>query len=412
MIIYPAIDLRQGRCVCLRQSAPTAERVYSEDPVEMASLWVSQGAEWLHVFDLDAAFNKSSFRLSSPGQPSSVVQRLEHPDASVNRGELPINLRCLKKIRKAVSVPIQFGGGLLTLEDIEVAFTLGADRVVLRAAAMIQPEIVRQAIKRWGADHIVVAIDAKDGAVVAPPEVGKVNAVDFAHHMKCLGVRRVIYTESSREGMLNGVDVKGTADLGDMTDLLVIAKGGVATLQDIRQLKRHEHYNIEGVIVGEALHSGRLDLAEAIKIGRGQLVRQSAGLVPYRLCDNEVKVLLLWNSFFEQWQFPRGGVEEDEDQIACARREFSLETGLPVVLLHDDLHVTLKYTTRIRKYDVNRIVDYYLAEVGPGNAVLGHDNHGEYRWVSLEEAHMMLIDTSPEQLPALDLAAVHFGATY
>ena len=409
MIIYPAIDLRQGRCVRLRQGDPNAETVFSEDPVAMARHWVAQGAEWLHVVNLDGAFSKKSTAMLVPGQPSAVVSRLDDPNELPPSSELPINLRRLKQIREAVSVPIQFGGGLRALEDVEVVLSLGADRVVLGTVAVKNPELVRSAIERWGPERIVAGIDAKDGKVAIHgwQDVSEIDAVDLAHHMKCFGVRRVVYTDIGRDGMLGGVNVQSTANLGDMTDLLVIASGGVAGLDDVRQLKHHEHYNIEGVIIGQALYTGALDLSQAIAMGKGPVVRRSAGVVPYRHTESGVEVLLLWNSFFEQWQFPRGGVEEGEDTVACAKREFALETGLPLAQLHADISCTLKYVARIRNYDVKRVVIYYVGEVGAGKPVLGHDNHSEYRWVSPDKARLMLMDTSPEQLPALEKAMAY-----
>lgn len=410
MIIYPAIDLRQGRCVRLRQGDPNAETVFSDDPVSMARHWVAQGATWLHIVNLDGAFSRSATAVVAPNQPSSVIQRLDEDQSSLPATEMPINLRYLKKIRDAVDVSIQFGGGLRSLDDIDLVFTLGADRVVLGTAAVKDPDLVRNAIARWGAERIVLGIDAKDGKVAIHgwQDVSEIDAVDLAHHMKCLGVRRVVYTDISRDGMLSGVNVKSTSSLGDMTDLMVIASGGVASLYDIRQLKRHEHYNIEGVVVGQAIYTGALDLKEAIAVADGALVRHSAGLIPYRRTDAGIRVLLLWNSFFEQWQFPRGGVKEDEDELACARREFKEETGLTIAHLHEDVRTTLRYVANIRQYQVERIVDYFLAEIAPGETVLGHDNHSEYRWVSLEQAQDMLVDTSPEQLPALDQARRYF----
>jgi phosphoribosylformimino-5-aminoimidazole carboxamide ribotide isomerase len=411
MIIYPAIDLRRGQCVRLRQGDPDAETVFGEDPVEMALHWVAQGAQWLHVVNLDGAFSKVPTSAPIASRPSAVVQRLDNPNDTLSSSELPINLRCLKQIRQAVSVPIQFGGGLRSLGDVELAFEMGADRVVLGTAAVKEPELVRIAVERWGADRIVVGIDAKDGKVAIHgwQEVSEIDAIDLAHHMKCLGVRRIVYTDIGRDGMLSGVNIESTASLGDMTDLMVIASGGVASLYDIRQLKRHEHYNVEGVIVGQALYTGALDLAAAIEIGSGPLIRCSAGLIPYRRTENGIELLLLWNSFCEQWQFPRGTVEEGESVLTCAQREFSLETGLPVSALHQEVQTVLKYVSHIRNYDVERVVTYYLAEVGPGEIALGHDNHDEYQWVSLDEARLMLIDTSPEQLPALDEAVAYFG---
>lgn len=411
MIIYPAIDLRRGRCVRLRQGDPNAETVFADDPVEMARHWAAQGAQWLHVVNLDGAFARQP--TSVGGRPSAVVKRLDDPNETLPAGEMPINLLRLKQIRQAISIPIQFGGGMRTLGDVELAFEMGADRVVLGTVAVKEPEMVRSAVNRWGADRIVVGIDARDGKVAIHgwQDVSEIEAVDLAHHMKCLGVRRIVHTDIGRDGMLGGVNVESSSNLGDMTDLFVIASGGVASLQDIRLLKRHEHYNIEGVIIGQALYTGAVDLASAIEIASGPLVRRSAGLIPFRRTGAGVELLLLWNSFCEQWQFPRGTLEDGESLLSCAQREFSLETGLSVAALHRNVESTLRYVSHVRNYDVEREVTYYLAEVGPGEVVLGHDNHGEYQWVSPEEAKEMLIDTSPEQIPALDAAINYFDAS-
>ncbi len=407
MIIYPAIDLRRGRCVRLRQGDPNAETVYSEDPAQMARHWVSQGAEWLHVVNLDGAFQAAP--TASPAAGGAMVRRLNDPDDDLPHDQLPINLRCLKRIRQAVSTPIQFGGGLRTLEDIRLVLMLGADRVILGTVAVKQPDLVREAIERWGDERIVVGIDARDGMVAIHgwQETSGLSAVELGHRMKALGVKRVVYTDISRDGMLSGVNVEATANLGDMTELLVIASGGVASMEDIHRLKRHEHYNIEGVITGQAIYTGALDLAEAIRLGHAPLTRRSAGLVPLRRTPDGPQILLLYNPFFEQWQFPRGGVEPGETDLACALREFHEETGLPLARIFEDRTTTLAYTTRVRCYDIHRTIVYFLAEVGPGAVVLGHDNHCESRWCTLAEAKELLMETSPEQLPAWEMAARH-----
>lgn len=410
MIIYPAIDLRKGRCVRLRQGDPNAETVFSEEPAEMARHWESQGAQWLHVVNLDGAFDYEPAAANGHDPTAPAVTRLSSPDADLPPVELPVNLRCLQRIRKAVAVPIQFGGGMRSLNDIRLALSLGADRVVLGTAAVKNPDLVREAIERWGAERIVVGIDARDGKVATHgwQETSGLDVVELGHRMAALGVRRVVYTDIGRDGMLTGVNVESTARLGDVTDLLVIASGGVATIDDIRALKRHEHFNIEGVISGQAIYTGSLNLAEAIAVGQEPLRRVSAGLLPYRHTPEGVRVLLLWNSFFEQWQFPRGGKQDGESELACARREFTEETGLPVLRIHEDFRSTLHYVARIRNYDIERTVYYYLAEAGPGAAVLGQEDHSEYRWASLEEARHLLMETSPEQMPALAAAEEYF----
>ena len=410
MIIYPAIDLRKGRCVRLRQGDPNAETVFGEDPAAMARHWERQGAQWLHVVNLDGAFD---YAAPGPGDGAgfaALVIRLDSPDAGLPVAELPVNLRCLQNIRKAVSIPIQFGGGMRSLDDIRLALSLGADRVVLGTAAVKNPDLVREAIERWGPERIVVGIDARDGKVATHGwlETSELDVIELGHRMAALGVRRVVYTDISRDGMLTGVNVASTANLGDMTDLLVIASGGVANLDDIRALKRHEYFNIEGVISGQAIYTGSLDLAEAIAVGNEPLRRTSAGLLPYRYTADGPRMLLLWNIFFEQWQFPRGGQENGESELVCAQREFSEETGLPILRVHEDFRSTLRYVARIRKHEIERTIVYYLAEAGLGTPVLGQDEHSEYRWASLDEARELLMDTSPEQLPALDAAEEYF----
>jgi phosphoribosylformimino-5-aminoimidazole carboxamide ribotide isomerase len=411
MIIFPAIDLRQGRCVRLRQGDPNAETVFGDDPAAMARHWVSQGAEWIHVVNLDGALGATQAQLDTLHRPSNILiqrpgaSKPEAPEADLLR-QLPINLVRLREIRKAVTVPIQFGGGLRTLEDVRLALELGADRVVLGTVAIENPSLVGEALDRWGAARIVVGIDAREGRVATHgwQATSAVEATELGHRMKAMGVERVVYTDIARDGMLNGVNVVATSRLGDVTDLRVIASGGVGGLEDIERLKAHEHYNIEGVIVGQALYTGHLSLPEAIDLSHRPLTRRSAGIVPYRRTANGIEFLLLFNLFFEQWQFPRGGVHKGESDQACALREFGEETGLPVLHLHDECHAELHYVAMIRGYEIERTVVYFLAEVASQEVQLGHENHSEARWLNATETWELLTETSPEQLPAFEAA--------
>ena len=417
MIIYPAIDLRQGRCVRLRQGDPNAETVFGEDPAAMARHWVAQGAQWLHVVNLDGALGATQSQLNALHRPANIL--IQHPGmpgpetpAAELRRELPINLQRLRAIRAAVDKPIQFGGGLRTLEDIQLALELGADRVVLGTVAISDPNLVTEALHRWGAERIVVGIDAREGKVATHgwQETSSVDAVELGHRMAALGVTRVVYTDISRDGMLSGVNVDATVRFGDVTGLRVIASGGVAGLHDIEVLKAHEHYNVEGAIVGQAIYTGQLALGEAIRVAAGPLTRRSAGLVPYRMTAAGPEFLLLYNLFFEQWQFPRGGVCKGEDDRTCALREFDEETGLRVVRVDESCRTELHYVAQVRGYELERTIVYYLAEIGPGEVRLGNDNHGEARWVDGREAWELLTETSPEQLPALDAAVAFLSA--
>ena len=242
MIVLPAIDLRRGKCVRLRQGRLEAETVFSDDPVAMAEHWVSQGAEWLHVVNLDGAF----------GQASS-------------------NLRVVEEIVAEVAIPIQFGGGLRTMADIEGALELGLARVILGTVAVKEPSLVAEAVKRFGAERIVVGIDARSGKAATHgwQEVSAMTATELALRVRELGVERVVYTDIARDGMLSGVNVEAVSELAQRTGLKVIASGGVSSLDDLRRLKEAEGSGVEGVIIGQALYSGALELRDAMEIARG-----------------------------------------------------------------------------------------------------------------------------------------------
>ncbi len=243
MIVYPAIDLRNGRCVRLIQGDFSAETVFAADPAEAARRWAEEGATWLHVVNLDGA--------------------LGHAGAE--------NLAALERILAAVEIPVQFGGGVRSLDDVERLLELGVRRVILGTVAVEQPEIVQEAIGAYGVEHICVGVDARDGLVAIRgwQETSAVDAITLARTMGDLGVRRIIYTDIGRDGTLRGVNVEATAQLARATGLAVIASGGVATLEDLRHLKAQEGAGIEGVIIGMALYRGAIQLAQALQVAQG-----------------------------------------------------------------------------------------------------------------------------------------------
>lgn len=240
MIVFPAVDLRWGKCVRLKRGQPEEETAYSDDPVAVAKRWAEGGAEWLHIVDLDAAF----------GKPSS-------------------NSEALKGIVESVPIPVQFGGGLRDMESIKRALNFGVVRVILGTAAVKNPSLVKEAVEEFGIERVLVSIDAKGGhvAIRGWRELSPLRAVDLALKMKRSGVKRVVYTDIVRDGMLAGVNIRATAELARRSGLLVIASGGVSSLDDIRRLKEFEHFGVEGVIIGRALYTGAFSLAEAIEIG-------------------------------------------------------------------------------------------------------------------------------------------------
>ena len=238
MIIFPAIDLRGGKCVRLFKGDFSRETIFSDNPSAVAVKWEEMGAQYLHVVDLDGAL----------------------------QGETK-NREAIRSILGAVHIPMELGGGLRSLESIERALTGGIQRVILGSAAVENPSLVQEACHRFG-DRIVVAIDARDGIVATQgwESSGNVSVLDFAKQMADYGVKTVIYTDISRDGTLSGLNLEGAIELSKVSGLRVVASGGVRSLEDIRAVKAHETDGIEGVIVGQAIYSGRLDLKKALRI--------------------------------------------------------------------------------------------------------------------------------------------------
>lgn len=242
MIILPAIDLRAGRVVRLRQGRAEDETIYSDDPAEVAARWQSEGAEWLHVVNLDGAFGESA----------------------------SANLRALARITATVSIPVQFGGGLRDGASIEAAFAMGVSRVVIGTGALTRPALVSDVLARFGSETVVVGIDARDGVVATHGwrTLSAMSAIDLARQMRERGITRIIYTDIARDGMLRGIDAQAIADFARATGLRVIASGGVASIRDVDALCARESEGVEGVIIGQALYTGAVKLREAMDAGK------------------------------------------------------------------------------------------------------------------------------------------------
>lgn len=237
MIIYPAIDLRDGRCVRLVEGDFSRETVFDADPAAAARRWADAGAEWLHVVDLDGAV---------AGQP--------------------VNLPAIAAIRAAVDMPIQLGGGLRSLTNLEDAFAAGISRTILGTVALQDPDLVAAAVDRWG-DAIAVGLDARDGKLATRGWLDQSDAlaIDVAQALANAGVQHFIFTDIRRDGTLSGPNLDTLADMIAIIDAGFIASGGVGTLADIEAARE---VGAAGAIVGRALYDGRVDLAEAIALAR------------------------------------------------------------------------------------------------------------------------------------------------
>ena len=241
MKIFPAIDIRGGKCVRLEEGRFDRETVFAENPVDAARRWVEAGAEWLHIVDLDGA-----------------------------RAGKPVNLAVVSEIAGCFDVKVQLGGGIRTVEAVGDVLAAGIHRVILGSVAVRSPELVREACAKYG-DRIVIGIDARDGEVAVDgwEQSGLLQADELALRMKAVGATRIIYTDISRDGMLTGVNVEATLQLAKKSGLAVIASGGVKGMDDVLALRPLEGQGIEGVIIGKALYTGAITLAEALRVARG-----------------------------------------------------------------------------------------------------------------------------------------------
>lgn len=237
MIIYPAIDLREGRCVRLVEGDFSRETTFDTDPAAVARRWADAGAEWLHVVDLDGAV---------AGQP--------------------VNLAAIEAICAAVDLPIQLGGGLRSIENLERAFAAGISRTILGTVALQDPDLVASAVNRWGG-AIAVGLDARDGKLATRGWLDQSDAlaVDVARALAGAGVQHFIFTDIRRDGTLAGPNLESLAELISAVDAEVIASGGVGRLADIEAAREA---GAAGAIVGRALYDGRVDLTEAIALAR------------------------------------------------------------------------------------------------------------------------------------------------
>ena len=231
LYILPAIDLRDGKCVNLVQGIASQETIFSDAPVEMALRWQAEGAEYLHLVDLDGAFQGES-----------------------------ANLHIVSEIVSELDIPVQLGGGIRSMSQLEAVLALGVDRAILGTIALKQPSLVKQACTEYGA-RVAVGIDARDGRVATDGwlEVSQKSAVEFAQEMS--EVQTFIYTDIKSDGMLKGPNVDATADVIDAVSADVIGSGGVTSLADIAALKQ---IGASGAIIGRALYTGDLALRDAI----------------------------------------------------------------------------------------------------------------------------------------------------
>lgn len=233
MQIYPAIDIIDGKAVRLTQGRYDDVTVFNDNPVMAAKEWVDAGATYIHLVDLDGARYGKSF-----------VDRI------------------IKDIITQFNIPVEVGGGVRTLEDVDTRINAGASRVIIGTAAVKNPQLVKEAVEKY-ADKIAVGVDAKNGmvAVTGWEEVSNISAVDLCLKMKEIGVKTIIYTDISKDGMMSGPNIESTKELIEKTGMDIIASGGVSCMQDIENVK---NINAAGVIIGKALYNGALDLKQVI----------------------------------------------------------------------------------------------------------------------------------------------------
>jgi phosphoribosylformimino-5-aminoimidazole carboxamide ribotide isomerase len=236
MILYPAIDLKDGRCVRLKRGEMAQATVFNDDPAAQARAFEAQGFTWLHIVDLNGAFAGK-----------------------------PVNGPAVEAILGSVPIPVQLGGGIRDLATIETWLGKGVRRVILGTAAVKNPPLVREACQKFPG-RIVVGIDARGGKVAVEgwAERSELDAIELARRFEDAGVAAIVYTDIDRDGVLQGLNLDATAELARATSIPVIASGGLAGLDDVRALLRPEYAMLQGVIAGRALYDGRLDARAAL----------------------------------------------------------------------------------------------------------------------------------------------------
>jgi phosphoribosylformimino-5-aminoimidazole carboxamide ribotide isomerase len=238
MILFPAIDLKNGQCVRLRQGEMAEAKVFNTDPAAQARAFEQQGFEWLHVVDLNGAF-----------------------------AGRPVNADAVEAILAAMHIPVQLGGGIRDVDTVVTWLDKGIDRVILGTAAVRDPSFVREAARDFPG-CIAVGIDARDGKVAVEgwAETSEITALDLARRFEDAGVAAIIYTDIARDGVLAGLNLEATAALARVISIPVIASGGLTSIEDVRALLRPDYARLEGAIAGRALYDGRLDPAEALAL--------------------------------------------------------------------------------------------------------------------------------------------------
>ena len=238
MILFPAIDLKDGSCVRLRHGKMASATVFNDDPGAQAAAFECQGFTWIHIVDLNGAF-----------------------------AGRPVNGAAVDSILAAVKIPVQLGGGIRDLATIELWVSKGVRRVILGTAAVRDPTLVRDACKHFPG-QVAVGIDARDGrvAVAGWAETSDITAIELAKRFEDAGVAAIIFTDIGRDGALGGLNLEGTVAVAKATPIPVIASGGLASLCDVEALLRPEHAMLEGAITGRALYDGRIDPAKALSL--------------------------------------------------------------------------------------------------------------------------------------------------
>ena len=235
MRLYPAIDIKDGQCVRLKKGLFNEVTVYSDQPYKIAQQFEADGARFIHTVDLDGALRGHS-----------------------------VNAGTIRRIVESVSIPVQLGGGIRTLENIPEVLDLGIYRVIIGTKAVENPEFIRAAVERFGAQHIVVGVDARDGRVAVEgwEKLSDQTALNMALLMKEMGVQTIVYTDIAKDGMLSGPNVEQTRLLSEQTGIDIIASGGMSCMQDLENI---DAAGIHGAIIGKALYEKKINLKEAVE---------------------------------------------------------------------------------------------------------------------------------------------------